>query len=48
MLPAPEGRDYRAAIGPGLRVVVPPVGNRPLPVPADYRQIFEFYMDFFR
>ena len=50
VLPAPEGRDYRVAIGPGLRVVVPPLGNRPVPITANDRQmqIFSFYMGFFR
>jgi hypothetical protein len=46
--PASEDRDYRVAIGPGLRVVVPSLGNRPVPVAANQRQIFEFYMGFFR
>ena len=48
VLPAPKGQDYRVTIGQGLRVVVPPLGNLPVPVPADHRQIFAFYMGFCR
>jgi hypothetical protein len=47
VLPASEDRGFRVAIGPGLRVVVPLLGKRPVPVAADQQQIFEFYMGFF-
>jgi hypothetical protein len=47
VLPASEGRDYGVAIGPGLRVVVPLLGNRPVPLAADHLQMFAFYSGIF-
>ena len=42
---AQDNWGIRVAVGPGFRVVVPALGNKPAPS-ANQRQIFSFYMDF--
>jgi len=51
-----EIRDYRVAVGAGLRVVVPMMGPLPIALdigfpivraPSDHEQVFSFWVGFF-
>lgn len=45
-LPAPKDQEYRVDAGRGVRVAVPPLGDLPVPDPADNRQSLNFHMGF--
>lgn len=47
VLPAKDAQDYRVAIAPGLRVVVPPLGPARPATKQDQQQVFSFYVGLF-